>query len=104
LKAAFRQKHKDQMSQGAPTDRKEKPYSSIFKGPLNEEFLKSGVLHEEEVMVLAQPKPADFQAMLEMQQEAEDRYAKEREEDERKFEGLTALQKKKLILAELEEA
>ena len=39
-----------------------------------------------------------------MQQEAEERYAREREEEERKYEGLTALQKKKLILAELEEA
>ena len=106
LKDAYRQKastNRDEKFQ-IQIEKEKKPHSSVFSGQMNKEFLKQTPTKDEDIQILAANKPADFEEQLELQREDEERYQRFREEEERRYEGLTALQKKKLILQELEEA
>jgi hypothetical protein len=58
---------------------------------MNKEFLKQTPTKDEDIQILAANKPADFEEQLELQREDEERYQRFREEEERRYEGLTAL-------------
>lgn len=65
--------------------------------------MKEGEDSDEEVQILAGKKPANYDELLERQEEAERKYKENLDQTKEKYKGLTLKQKKELAEEELKE-
>jgi hypothetical protein len=66
-------------------------------------MMKEGEDSDEEVQILAGKKPANYDELLERQEEAERKYKENLDQTKEKYKGLTLKQKKELAEEELKE-
>jgi len=71
---------------------------------LNNNFSKDAEQDGDDDIIMVTKKPKDLDQQLEMQSIAQEQYALKVEEENRKYSGLTAYERKRMILKELKES